>query len=292
MLKVESIEFINKKEEEDIIYLINRNQIESFPLLGGESATTITTKVWNQHGETYIDSFMEVFQGELIFALITKNKTPKEIELARREIIEMCNPLNGTIVMKVNLNSGSSYNRDVNFVNTPIFPNGFENRNEAWQKVQLTFEANNPFWYEDIEILEDFQNVEPLFEFPFDMAATTDEITFGNVIPENVVNNTGQVEAPVIIKVYGACTNPRIDNLTTHEFIAFKNLTMTANSELTINTAFGQKSIDLDGENVFNKLDFDSTFFNLDKGINDISFSAATGTPIFHFIYRNLYITI
>ena len=86
----------------------------------------------------------------------------------------------------------------------------------------------------------------------------------------------------------------RIENETTGEFIAFKNLTMVAGDVLVIDTTFGQKRVELNGVNVFNKLDFASTFFNLQIGDNSIDFSDETGstTTTIHFIYKNLYVTI
>ena len=44
---------------------------------------------------------------------------------------------------------------------------------------------------------------------------------------------------------------------------------MVAGDELIIDTTFGRKKVELNGQNVFNKLDFASTFFNLIKGEND-----------------------
>ena len=40
---------------------------------------------------------------------------------------------------------------------------------------------------------------------------------------------------------------------------------------------FGQKEVLLNNENVFNKLDFSSTFFNLQRGENEIDFIDETG---------------
>jgi hypothetical protein len=71
-------------------------------------------------------------------------------------------------------------------------------------------------------------------------------------------------------------------------------LTMNAGDRLVIDTTFGQKKVELNDVNVFNKLDFASTFFNLQIGENSIDFSDETGSTetTIHFIYRNLYITI
>lgn len=288
---MESIQF---KDSKDRSYFIQNSQIESFPLVGGEEARMISTQVWNQHGNTHINAFMEAYEGELIFIIYTRNMRPEQIEAARRSITDICNPLNGIIQMTVNLNNGSVYHRDITFVAAPSFPTGLENRNYDWQKVQLMFSANNPFWYAETEIVESFQGVTPLFIFPFSMQPVVDPVIFGQVIPSNVAINQGQVEAPVVIQIQGACINPSITNETTGEFIAFKDLTMGANQTLIIDTTFGQKKVELDGVNVFNKLDFNSTFFNLVIGENLIDFNDDTENPdaTIHFIYKNLYITI
>jgi hypothetical protein len=291
LLKILSIEF---KDSKNRSYLIKHNQVESFPLIGGEEARMVTTQVWNQHGNTHINAFMEAYEGELIFIIYTSSMRDEQIEAARRKISDICNPLNGIIQMTVNLNNGSIYHRDITFVAAPSFPTGIENRNTDWQKVQLLYSANNPFWYAETEIVESFQGVEPLFNFPFSMQPVVDPVIFGQVIPSNVAINHGQVEAPIVIQIQGACINPSITNETTGEFIAFKDLTMGGNQTLIIDTTFGQKKVELDGVNVFNKLDFDSTFFNLVIGENLIDFEDDTGNPdaAIHFIYRNLYITI
>lgn len=291
MLKVEKIDFIDKK---DRVYTINKYQLESFPIIGGEEAKRITTQAWNQHGNTFINAFLEPYEGELIFAIHTAHKNALEIEETRKAIIDVLNPLNGIIQMKVTLNSGSVFNRDITFINAPLFPTGFENRNLIYQKVQLAYEANSPFWYSDFEIVESFINEIPNFEFPFTMSPT-EKIIFGEIVPNKIAVNDGQVEAPVTIQILNACTNPSILNKATGEFITFNNLTMYYRDELLIDTRFGQKKVTLNGYNVFNKLDPQSTFFNLAIGENEIEFTHNSGqvtTAKINFIYRNLYITI
>lgn len=274
-------------------YFINQNQVEFFPLIGGESANMIVTESWNQHGDTPTNALMEPFEGELIFIIKTRHMRPEQIAQERRKITNICNPLNGTVKMTVTLNDDSIYHRDITFSSAPVFPIGLENRNKDWQKVQLLYTANNPFWYAETEILETFQGVEPLFHFPFTMSPLS-PIIFGNVIPSNMAINEGQVDAPVVIEIKGACINPRIENETTGDFIGFKDLTMNANDVLVIDTTFGQKKVELNGQNVFNKLDFASTFFNLQIGENAIDFTDETGSTetTIHFLYKHLYITI
>jgi hypothetical protein len=287
------IERIILKDSDEKTYTIEKHQLEQFPLTGGTGANVITTKVWNQHGNNFVDSYMESQDGELTFALYIANKSLTEQEQQRREITNICNPLNGVLQMQVVLNTGAIYNRDITIISAPSFPTGFNNRNEVWQKVQLEYTANNPFWYAEGELVETFQAVEPLFLFPFTMSVT-EPVYMGSILPSNIAVNEGQVAAPVVIKIIGACVNPRIDNLTTGEFIKLKNLTMVAGDVLEIDTTFGQKKVLLNGVNAFNKLDFSSTFFNLKIGENEIEFTDDTGSAAatIHFIYKHLFITI
>lgn len=290
MLKIKQLQILDKN---DRMVSIDGYRIENFPLQGGEEANMIGIKSWNQHGNSFVNAFMESFEGELDFIIPTFNRTPEEILCRRKAITSVCNPLNGVVTLKVILNTGDVFLRDVTFISAPNFPIGFENRNKDWQKVKLIYEANNPFWYSEQTIFESFQGVTPLFNLPFTMS-TTSPVILGEIIPANVATNQGQVEAPVIIRIRGACINPMIRNLTTGEFIGFKDLTMVAGDELIIDTTFGRKKVELNGQNVFNKLDFASTFFNLIKGANEIDFTdaSASNEASIQFIYRNLYVTL
>jgi hypothetical protein len=290
MLKLKQLQILDKNNQ---MLCIDGYRIENFPLQGGEEANMINIKSWNQHGNTFVNAFMESFEGELDFIIPTFNRNADEILCRRKAITSICNPLNGAVTLKVILNTGDVFLRDITFISAPSFPIGFENSNSGWQKVKLIYEANNPFWYSEESIFESFRGVNPLFKLPFTMS-TTSPLILGEIIPANTAYNQGQVEAPVIIRIVGACVNPMIQNLTTGEFIGFKDLTMVAGDELIIDTTFGQKKVELNGQNVFNKLDFASTFFNLIKGANTIEFTdaSASNEATIQFIYRNLYVTL
>jgi tail protein len=493
MIKIDSIEFIDQLERS---YRIGKFQIGEFPFTGGTSANTITTKVWNQHGNTFVDAYMMETNNEMTFSIFYPRKSDQEIVQMRREITDVCSPLNGIVTMKVTLNTGDVYYRDITFTAAPQFPIGAENRNRDYQKVRLEWEAHDPFWYSENEIVESFQSVEPLLEFPLESISYNDQafsdftgkiqystvenpnmfryraastigvpsdftteatqvshqdkiktidgqtstytqtiagnipqmmwsfdviqiierkygsgiwggttiladkialakswitfisyrylgfgstptgnkiilaryksddntwygnwsynntvitehiisssvasnnidangmihllaytdasdgvtgstlntdyisltlsitfpnmikpIYFGNILPANIATNTGQVDSPVSILITGACTNPKITNLTTGEFIKLKNLTMISTDQLVIDTAFGQKKVELNGASIFNKLDPASTFFSLIKGDNEIDFSDDTGSTAakIFFTFKELYISI
>jgi hypothetical protein len=496
MLKVDKIEFWLG---DYATYTIDKSQLEKFPLIGGNAANTITTQVWNQHGNTFIENYMEPVDDEISFALYYAGKNRYEQLEMRKAVTDICNPLNGIVQMKVFLNTGDIYNRDITFRTAPSFPIGVDNRNPVWQRVILSITAHNPFWYSENEIVESFQAVDPLFYFPFTMAGESKEvygdyvnklvnstnenpnkiryrqataigsaltdftvevtqthydaveaiggttstwgtttsgnipqmmysfdvvqilertygievwkgattlsekvaraktlitriqydyrgyatnsagntitlarwksddstwygnwaynntvvtqhlitsatptnnidvngfihllvytaasngtvasnlytdyvnldlsvtldykpqpILFGNTRPNNIAINEGQVQAPVTIRISGACINPKITKIingTVAAYIKFNNLTLGATDTLEIQTAFGEKGVWLNGQTVFNKLDFSSDFFSLDVGPNEIEFTDDSGNRAasIHFIYKNLFITL
>lgn len=84
------------------------------------------------------------------------------------------------------------------------------------------------------------------------------------------VYNSGDVEAPATFEIIGPAINPRIQSRETGEFIQI-NGTLTADDVLTITTGFGNKRVELNGENAFNLIQLPgSTFINLDIGDNVI----------------------
>ena len=236
---------------------------------------------------------MEVDDQELTFIIHKEYLNELEIEQERKRLIDICNPIKGTLRLTIHLNSGNSYYRDVVMTNAPFFPIGLENRNETWQRVQLFYRALNPFYYTLPEIAEDFKTADKRFQFPFQLSEI-EPVEFGFQKKQNTAINYGQVYAPVKIIIKGSCVNPSVVNVTTGEYIRFKDLVMLEYDELTINTGFGEKKVTLNGENVFHKLDFSSTFFSLELGENSISFTdeSMESTASIYFYYKNLYIQI
>src|SRR3954466_10812396 len=109
MLKVANITFQDSKNRE---LFVDGRFIEFYPLIGGEEANIITTKAWNQQGNTHIVAYMESFEGEIVFIIPSLYMNDNEVQARRNEIVNICNPLNGTITMKVVLSNGQIFNRD------------------------------------------------------------------------------------------------------------------------------------------------------------------------------------
>ncbi|MNJ51482.1 Phage tail protein [compost metagenome] len=90
--------------------------------------------------------------------------------------------------------------------------------------------------------------------------------------------NSGDVETPVEIHYKGPATNPVVESETTGEYIKV-NYELTAEDTLIINTAFGNKRVEVlndDGTrtNVFHWIDLGSTFFQLQPGRNMLKYGS------------------
>ena len=113
----------------------------------------------------------------------------------------------------------------------------------------------------------------------------------GNEGSEILINNRSDFPLPVIIRLEGPSTNPRIINDTTGEFIRIKR-DLLPGDLLLIDT--GEKTVTLNGEDAFPYIDLSSSFFELQLGPNFIKYSADSGTEDanLNISYQELYSSI
>ena len=214
----------------------------------------------------------------------------------RRKIISVMNPLSvGDLIV-----SGRGIEKvfkDVQVVDGPNFldadytmPDGILYFNLS-VVVPGNFIADiNAFNFQLLEI-------DPRLSFPLEIA--NEGIIFGEIAKgQTVLNNTGDVEAPLFIEIPGPVKTPEIHNLTTGEFIKIHS-PIASNEVMTIDTSFGNKSViitDTSGNarNAFHHIDLESTFFQIQVGENTIKFKAEVGneTANVRISYRRLYFGI
>ena len=139
----------------------------------------------------------------------------------------------------------------------PKFAN--KNANDGQQKWQVQFHAYDPFWY----------------------YTTPSTSTIGYLTSANSAN-LGQYQTPITAVIYGPVVNPRIIKTSTLEYI-WINKTILAGDFVTINTAFGNKTITVSTSGVISNgmpyLANGSTFFNLSVGANNVYYDRDSGTP-------------
>lgn len=123
----------------------------------------------------------------------------------------------------------------------------------------------NPYWQDIEESTREITTWIGGMSFPLRLP-TQFSIAGEKVI--NIINN-GDVETPVRLEITGTATNPKIIKRDTGEFIKV-NRTLTGDDTLVITTDFGNKRVEQNGLNVFNYIDLQSKFFDLDVGDNVI----------------------
>lgn len=135
--------------------------------------------------------------------------------------------------------------------------------------VDLT--ASDPCWYED-EHEQHLQGVTGGLVFPAVFPAH-----FAFVSPTVTIDNPGDVESPVTIRVTGPATNPVITNATTGESIGL-TLDLAAGEWVEIRTTFGAASCRLaNGSSAMGAVQPGSTFWQMQPGPNTLTYADSGG---------------
>lgn len=142
-----------------------------------------------------------------------------------------------------------------------------------WQKAILELHAPDPAFFDPSEASWVLASFTGGFELPFSFP-----LQFGTIGQNLTLENKGDLPSPVVIHFRGPLKNPVLENITTGEEISIVH-EIPSDETLIINTAFGQKSVEVekpDGSrsNAFHYVSLDSTFWQLVPGENDVSYAA------------------
>lgn len=251
-------------------------------VLNGIQADIISIQ-GNQDGSTYVGSRLNERDIPISFALMTAAFNKESIQEKRNEIFKVFNPAYNPIKLLFEMNSGQTVYAFANVKSTPLFASGKANSNIAWQKCLVQLEANDPFLYDTETSKFDVAVWNGSLEFgSLELLSTGTEIGYRS--PSLIVNvlNEGQDKTGVIIQLRAAGTvvNPSLINVNTQKFIKL-NTTLLGGDVVSINTFKGKKKAELTRNNVviniFNTVDFGSTFLQLDTGDNLFRYDADSG---------------
>ncbi len=252
----------------------------------GEVGVSIESqKAPYQDGSTYIDNTLENRVISIEGMIITKSD-PDALLVARRLMQRVLNPKTGEVIITYQQRDQV---REIKGIaeTTPVFPGGQGNKGLYYQKFLLHLLCPQPFWLDSYT--ESKEIVTWLGGMTFPWILPSGFAMKGSPII-NIVNK-GDVETPVRIEFKGPATNPKIINQTTSEYIQVRR-ELTYGDVLIITTDFGAKRVKINNQNVFNWIDLDSSFWQLQVGDNIIEYSSddpvepATVT----INYRNRYI--
>lgn len=149
-----------------------------------------------------------------------------------------------------------------------------------------------PFFKSAQEIINELSMITNMFHFPF--ASTEEpELVMGYIDTLTAVDviNEGNAQSGVTFELYArlSITNPKIINYNTGEFLKI-NMQMQPGDLITVTTGQGNKQITLlrnaVATNIFNLLDKNSTWLQLDIGENFFVYEVDAG------VATNLIITI
>jgi len=263
------ITFVNANDESFAIqdnYILSKNW-------SGFSEIPIDhqmSKAPYQDGETYIDT---LFSSRILtIEFLIKGNDRQEVFDRRLTVAKQFNPKLGVGKIIWQQEDGTEYYIDC-IPYTPIFPDG-KAQNKWYQAVILQFIAPNPFWYDPTQLEKIMVGFSGGFSFPFSFP-----VSFGTVGTQIEAINTGNVDTPIMIYLYGEVVDPVITNTTTDEAITIVK-TVDDGDILIINTAFGEKgALILSGgeySNAFEYVDPDSVFWKLAPGSNTLSYSVTS----------------
>lgn len=266
--QAEKVTFINARGQEIILTNGFPYILESVEGKGDVQASVQTITAPYQDGNTHLDTLLEPRPIVLTLGIVEDSRD--ELSASRRRLSRIFNPKlgegkliyeNGSLVREIN----------ASVEGVPIFPTG-DGCGKWWQRSTINLIAHDPYWRSPYYIEKPMAAFVPLFSFP--LGSPFQVGTEGHT---RTFENTGDVSAPINIKINGPTTNPTLTNETTGEFMRVK-CELTANDTLEINTANNNKYIRLNGANAFHLIDLASTFWKLDIGQNKVQYTADDGT--------------
>ncbi len=233
----------------------------------GEVPVSIDSqKAPKQDGSTYIDNTLENRAISIEGMIITKHNSAFVLE-ARRKMQRVLNPRLGEVT--ITYYQGDRV-REIKGLaeTTPVFPGGQGSKGFYYQKFLLHLICHQPFWLDTYFESREMSYLMGGIKFRLRLPTVFSYRGF-----KRRAVNEGDVATPVEIEFKGPATNPTVNNLTTGEFIKV-NRELGEEDVLTINTAFGQKYVRINGQNAFHYIDLDSVFWQLVPGENTLSYQS------------------
>lgn len=232
----------------------------------GEVACSIESqKSPNTDGSKYFKTIID--NREISIEGMIAANTGDEVIEYRRRLQRVVNPKLGEC--KIQYKHGELI-REIDGVaeTTPIFPGGKGKKGHLYQTYLLRFVCHKPFWLDTFFESKEMSYLMGGIQFNLHLPTTFAYRGF-----RRRCVNEGDVNTPVEIIFKGPAVNPTVSNLTTNEWIKV-NRALSENDVLSISTAFGEKSVRINGENAFHYIDLNSTFWQLTPGENVLSYES------------------
>lgn len=267
---------------ERIVFYRSPFLIESLTGIGEVEADIQGQQAPFQDGDTYIDTRLHP-RFITLEGAIANNDFAKIREL-RRDIMKVCNPKFGIGKLTLELDGDLKEIYGV-LDGSPAFP---ERGNSPYQKFMVVWKCPSPYWLDEITVSEPMTAFIGEFVFPI-----TFPTRMGIQSEKRVFVNEGDVETPVFIEFTGPSVAPEVRNNTTGEFLRV-DATLEAGDVLTINTEFGKKRVEINGQDAIHWIADGSTFWQLVPGENEVEYTAYSGQEdaTVSLTFRNRYVGV
>lgn len=234
-------------------------------------------------GSKYQGTKLENREFDIEFKVVRNKSDEVQMDDTRANMYRVFNPELNPMRIDLQLTDGKEYYLTANLQSAPIMPPDHANNNAAGQKALLQFIATDPYIYEKDARQVDIAKWIGAFKFPLKIPQGVG-IKMGKRSSGLIVNafNTGQNKAGMLIRFKALATvvRPAIINVDTYEELRL-NYTMTQGDIIEITTYDGNKTITLIKDNVktniFNAVDLNSHFLQLEPGDNLFRYEADTG---------------
>lgn len=158
-------------------------------------------------------------------------------------------------------------------------------RKSNYFPVQIVFYAPDPAWREATATIDRLAYLAGGFKFPLSIPAVDQQspgVRFGARGYAANIFNAGDVPAPLLLEITGTAIRPKIELTKTGEFMAV-NRELEAGDLLTISTVRGQKHATITRaigtiENAMSYIDSESTWLQLQPGLNELTYSSGDDT--------------
>jgi hypothetical protein len=223
------------------------------------------------------------------FSFMINANTPGELETLCRNLSRAFSPWRNEGFLKVEMDDDITLYLDAMVKEGyPAFQTGNDGRSSIgaglsnyWQKATISLIAHSPWWYADMEVvrLVPWTGATIPFEIPWELGEYSDS---------SVIDNTGDLPAPVKISIAGPVVNPVItrtytDPITSEEIAESISLTksLVSGQLLYIETTFGNIKCEIRNsstnaliEDAFQYASIDSIFWWLQPGDNTILYES------------------
>lgn len=241
---------------------------------------SFTTSGYNQVGETF--NYSLIGARPITINVWLHGSNMADYYSKRERLIALFNPLYG--MGTLNYDNGA-INRTIDCYASNAVRETERKGNLRLLSIEL--QAPLPYWYNPVENGQKLYGFSGGLAFPFKFDT---DITFGTSGATAHLTNGGDVETPVRVEIKNqSCVNPRI--VCGDKFIGI-NKTLTASDVLIIDTAYGAKSITINGVSAMRYLMDGSTFLQLPQGDSTITLQMESGNPDVFIYWRDRFVGV